>query len=502
MYRHLRGAPPSHVVTVTSDDDNCANFLSRLPQPLDLDYGMYEVGLLDFRLFQRGSSNSSPADLPLGDAQGTKLFPNLVPPQVDHFKYQYHNKSSILEFIGDFNAQTTAANYPVKIVGYFISKTDLICEIKVTTLDVNEHIVLPPQIAKTLGFRRRCVYLGSFMGEYPVTNDNLKNLQDKVIYNLELVKYPYKDNLINLDRMYTELVSIAFRMQEYREFINKMVEDIRKYGYRLTINFLENGLTEIKYESVNTQDEYVIFPSKLTQCLGFTIQKFNVGTHTSSVPFDSQKFQKFKQFEKFVFEFRRYHTIPLAMDEPSSTDIPTILTTINSTFGKWNYDELRPEFTISDGKIAIANIDPGIRIRLPKILNKFLGIDENAEFNSANHFVLGTNIIEEEKEIEFKETDVEVPVVVPPEPDGDKDILILVDIIQNQMYANKMCPILQQIVWDGKSNIHVSFRSVLYVSLNSEHISFIRVQLRDQYLREIRADNFSAILRLHFKPRL
>jgi len=127
----------------------------------------------------------------------------------------------------------------------------------------------------------------------------------------------------------------------------------------------------------------------------------------------------------------------------------------------------------------------------------------NLRFHSiSKDYVLGQELIEEEKKIKFEDTDKEMPPVVPPEPAGDQDVMILVDCIHNQMYANKMCPILQQTVWDSKSNVHIAFNPVVYMSLNSEHISQIRVHLLDQNLREIRAKGFSTILRLHFKPRI
>ena len=83
-----------------------------------------------------------------------------------------------------------------------------------------------------------------------------------------------------------------------------------------------------------------------------------------------------------------------------------------------------------------------------------------------------------------------------------QELLVLINIVENQIYGNRLAPVLVHSPWDFKSDLYVQKSSVAYLPLNCTDVSEIRVTLLNEKLEEIILNNFSVVLRLHFKPRI
>jgi hypothetical protein len=81
-------------------------------------------------------------------------------------------------------------------------------------------------------------------------------------------------------------------------------------------------------------------------------------------------------------------------------------------------------------------------------------------------------------------------------------MLVLVDIAAPEFYRGRMIPMIQELKLTNKTSFTKEFLPVIYMPLRSEHVQQIRVQLIDEYGREIDFPNCETIVTFHIKPRL
>ena len=81
-------------------------------------------------------------------------------------------------------------------------------------------------------------------------------------------------------------------------------------------------------------------------------------------------------------------------------------------------------------------------------------------------------------------------------------MLVLVDIAAPEFYRGRMLPLIQEMRLTNKSDFTKDFLPVIYMPLTSEHVHQIRVQLIDEYGRDIEFANSETVVTLHIKPRV
>ena len=190
---HLETFPlQSHLVTLHSEKGQASNFMARLPKTLKLPRGYYNVGLLEMRCFQvdipesekevetKVEETPQPAQVP--QQPPPPLFPGIQTPTVETKGFLYTQVDEIVSLQINFNRAMADAKAPIQLAAFYISATEAVACVRITHTDVNKYIVLSEDLALALGFRRRCFYLGRYMGESVITKDNLSLLVNRAVY--------------------------------------------------------------------------------------------------------------------------------------------------------------------------------------------------------------------------------------------------------------------------------------------------------------------------------
>ena len=145
--------------------------------------------------------------------------------------------------------------------------------------------------------------------------------------------------------------------------------------------------------------------------------------------------------------------------------------------------------------------DDTINIKLPAAIYNYFNIPVKTWMNNKSRVAVGEDVRQQEIVVEDERT-YHMSISQMPIEGDDRDVLILMDILENQTYGNALSPVLAHIPWDIESDARVSIDSVLYLPLNCDVVSNIRVSLTDEKLNTIsKLNGYVTILRLHFCPR-
>jgi len=489
---HSPFALKNYYVTLKSNDfpgNSGANFICPLPQPLHLPRNLYDVGILNITY---NTTDKSEDSMQL-DQQTKLLFPHLKPPVIKNYTYNYEKRNKLNDFFMHFNRRLAEMQFPAALE-LWLAKSDKEFIVQIQNRG-KKNILFPVEIAEFLGFRRRMFEPGSHTGESVCSESNLIGLKSGD-YILETIDFPDKQNLITLDRMYEELLYVAYKGEEPKQFFEKIVRNVNTEGHLLQLEMTPEEKFNISLKSGREYtNEYIVFPQKLVAAMGLDRNKFNVGKYESVGKLQRDLFAEIQKKEKLYFKFGRRRNLLLPMNEPSSLDYQKVLEEINKTFSKWKLDDLRPNFKVQDGKLYAENLEDGVE--LPQAVIKFFEIPEETVITAEEKVDVGETIVEEEREKEIKteEQPIQTTHYV------SQRILILSDVVENQMYGMQMLPTLGQLPYSDKKNVFETFKSVLYVPLSSEHVYYIRVQLVDEFTAQL-SNIKDTQLTLHFKPRI
>jgi len=205
-----------------------------------------------------------------------------------------------------------------------------------------------------------------------------------------------------------------------------------------------------------------------------------------------------------LFELGKFQEIKIPLYEPGAKTYVDVLNAINKSFEEWKFDESRPKFYVKDGKIYMHDMTDDIddiRVKLPDAIAKYFGFHPDTVFVDQRGFDVSSNIVNEERRLIEQTQHVNTASDMPIEYDN-RQLVILLDILENQIYGEIMAPILAQIPWDLKSDIRFKDESVVYLPLNSNVLSYIRVQLTNEQLATISSlTGYTSVIKLHFRPR-
>ena len=522
----------SHLVTLISEKDQAGNFIAWLPQPLHLARGFYDVGVLELRCFKVPSATALAPIAPVKAPEGTcsdqgenmeceespqpgtssisrilaveepLLFPGIAPPEIGYVQFVYRKQASLMEFSMEFAAAMDKGSYPVRLGFDYVTDDEAIANWRsLSSAPSDMYYVIPEELAYVTGFTRRFFSSGEFNGERTVTEQELKLLEDGELYSLETVKYPYKLNLISVNRRYKDLVRVRFEHKTIDDFLKYIKERAATVNCVVQLDMLEDGRIKLTYTPAKEED-YLKMPAKLLDILGFVkTDTFTSGEYISEFSYSEEQFAKLVPVHEFVLEIGRYIETLQPMSEPSKHDYHNVVTTLNDSFIEWNYDDFEPEFVLDDGSIFVNNIPQHVYITLPAPVCEFFGIDSNTKFTHSTRIPVGEAI----RSIQMKEQDDqnqrENVITLPPQPTSAQEVLLLLDIVMNQNFANRLAPVVQHCRWDINSDLVLHAQPVLYLPLCCEHLNCIRVMLTDAYLVPLNLQEYVTILRLHFKPR-
>lgn len=508
MDRLFYEPPQTYRLTVHSDEVSAGNFYAHLPKPLAFGNGFYEVALLRIQIYKINKNVPVKPEI-TGLTQATKvpqldkLFSDYKEPTTQFFQYLYQTKSNIADFCLHLSTQFKMKGFPVRVRAEQVNDTEVVARLHVEHWDVNKYIILDPFLSVVLGFTRRSFYLGTYMGASLLTAEALSLLNPTISYDNASVTFTSRDNVITLDNMYEELIVLVKKRTEFQAFLNDCVAHFVELGYELILALQPDNKVALKLDSVNSSDEYIILPTNLSECFGFNGSgRFTVGTYMSARAYSDSVFKGFNADETFVVTAARYHTLLLPMREPSTSNFEAILMEINETFVRNNLDDLRPHFKIEDGKISVENLSDSSSCRLPKEVNSFFGLPEDAVFKQNTILAVGPEVNQAER---IQAAEMSVPDVasdILPQAGGNtEDALVLLDCVEPQIYGNRVAPILDHISWDINTGINFERTSLIYLPLTCQHVDHFRVTLTDSSLKELSLPGYYTVLTLHFRPR-
>ena len=374
----------SYLLTLCSSDEpgnRANNFIARLPEPIHLPFGLYDIGLLNMRVTPTNVPSLEPMDAPVGT-----LFPNLIKPDIIKLVYTVKDVEPVRKIVSDIDEWAEGNKLPLKLTMLMTEDKKLLVHLT-NTSKIKEVIILPESIAKLMGFRKRYFPPGQYWSETTVVNDGSVKKGDT--FNFARLELKYHENVIKLERLYPEKMYLAYRMQDYRSFIDSVEDELKLDGYNIEIDVGPDDSCELRIGSKSgREDEYVVLPEKLAQALGFTDTKFLVGTYKSPA-FNNDVFKTLKNEERLYFEFGRYDTVEISMDEPKTLHHTAVLEELNQVFQRWAFDDLRPVFEVVDGKITSKNLPSDTFITLPKLVDDFFEIRQETVFENDTEVEVG-----------------------------------------------------------------------------------------------------------------
>ena len=503
MYCH--SPHPSHVLTLHNDlqQNDCGDFTFTLPQPLHVPRTCYEVGLMDFKLFSSSPSTSeTPLNIQPAEQATTvqaSLFTNAASPVITSLPYIYHPKENVMQLYKSISDDLKALNYPLEFRVEFVKPGMAIFNLIVET-DENEYVLLPQQVADTFGFRRRLFSKGRYNSEYIVPWTQVNGWRDLKTYDMKTATFAASDNLITMKR---KCPSMVYTWYEYgdtiKQFLDRLCEGAQRIGTNITLDLTDDKIT-MKYEASN-KNETIKLPDTIADLLHIgTKTTFTPGTYAAEDPYDTTIFSELRNGEAFVIEVFKTLEVQIPMDEPSDYSYPEVLNTINSAFTEYNFDNLHPQFVVQDGQIMMICEDY-VQVKLPSGVCRYFGIPEEHYFNVAAPMPVNEAIqMAELILIELQQPHMAESKV--PVDRNARELLVLIDIIENQAYGNRMVPVLDQISWDYKSAIKAARDPVVYMPLNCDVLSNVRVTLTNEILQILPfLRSHQAVLKLHFRPR-
>ena len=523
----------NYLVTLYSEKDQAGSFISWLPQPLFLPKGFYDVGLIDLRCYKVPSPSQPPQAAPEGictsaedpncDDQGeeagtstllsaaggdaTPLFLGLREPVVESKQYIYdeqvdlmglglHVSEKLLE-VGDNDP-----SFPMKLGFDYLDVDQAVAKWETTSVANNEaEYVIPEDLAAATGFRRRIFRSGAYTGERLVTSRELIRLGNLESYAFSTITYPYTENLITIHRLYKELVRTKFNYDDIESFLRHIEERVKEKDCDLKFEKLSDRKIKMTFTPTNAQ-EYLSLADTLRYLLGFPkTDRFMAGEHVSRFAFRAQAFSKLKKGENMLIEVGKIRQYKIPLEEPAAYDIPSVIQTLDESFAKWEFENLSPRFKIEDGAMFVENIPDDVSLTLPTAIYTHFGVEEGATFSRGIRHAVGQKIKETEQRQEDYENQREEIITLPTQPTNEQEVLILLDIVENQQVGNRLAPVIQHCQWDINTSLVFRAKPVLFLGLNCEQVSSIRVSLTDAYLKPFQLPGYAKILRLYFKHR-
>jgi hypothetical protein len=479
---------PSICCTLKSGNDRIklntsTNFITELPNELKLPKDVYEVGVTTLHYTPsepkiEAKEEKKKAVIPKGP-----LFPNLKPPTEVTSTLKKSNKQLTL-FLSDVNIQLENEKMPV-VFSFYPLEDSVIVTIVMNSPVTRQYLVIPDDLATLLGFNRNRFPYGKIPAVTPVTNASFENVPMGTEYIIKLVTYKDTQNLIGIHMPFETILPFQRQNSQGDEdpnvYLKRLCEKMMLYYQNFSMKIGPDKKTTFTFEDVISTKSFCVVPQKLLDCIGFIHDTFTAGTHKSDFEFNLDKYKEIADISELDFRFQTYADFPIEMNEPINLEIDNVLTEINGSFESNLFGNTEVQFVIANGDIYIQSvITEKMSVKLPKAVNKYLGIDENQEFFCNTKVKVGSDIQEQEEEKEIEEEEIEDKVPADAKP---TKLLILSDIVQNQLYGHHVLPILQDVDLskDYKNETRIDFNPVIYLPLSRQHLRQIHINLVDEF---------------------
>ena len=152
-----------------------------------------------------------------------------------------------------------------------------------------------------------------------------------------------------------------------------------------------------------------------------------------------------------------------------------------------------------NGDKATSQMRAGDSVQLPKAINKQLGLDEDFVFViDYEHQSKQTNQVES---FERPESEPEIETEVVQIERIAKQLLVTCSAVKNQYFGDRQYPILRilDLSQEYIKQTQSTFSPILYVPLESDDITQVRIRLLDEFGRLLNFGNNPVQLTLHFR---
>jgi len=155
-----------------------------------------------------------------------------------------------------------------------------------------------------------------------------------------------------------------------------------------------------------------------------------------------------------------------------------------------------------DGDKATSQMKIGDSVQLPKAINTQLGLGEDFVFQADyEHQNKQTNQINQEESFERPDIEPEVVTESVQIERIAKQLIVTCSAVKNQYFGDRQYQLLRVLDLPREyiNQTHMSFSPILYVPLESDDITQVRVRLLDEFGRLLNFDNNPVQITLHFR---
>lgn len=497
-----REVPESLYISLTSrnNPDGVTNseILTQFAQPLRFARDRFEVGLLS-----TGFTTDSHTELQSNVTTSSSLFPGYKEPTVTKLTVTKTRDEIFFFATEDVNNVTVAKKfYFVAFVEKEEPEGKVFFILQNNNMDESQFIFFPSDLGSLLGFPfRRCFSAGEYYANEIAETASLEKIKPQQKFEIELITLQEQRDLIQVyERQEFLMYYKCVGTDDRTNFFTNVSKKLRERGYLIDFSWDKDLKSIIKVQTLsNHSEDFIILPKELLSCLNFENDMFNVGVHTSTEPFDQEKFKEIKENDFIWFRLRYWFANRFPMGEPVTIEHRDVISTINNALRKYSARSM--SFAMENGALKFSAVDENVKVVLPPLVNKYFGFSESAEFPTSEEINVDKQVEEEEEKDEFIEEKTAEGEII--SSDQGSHVFILTNVTENQFHGDKMLPAIRVIPTPEANNkFREIYSPVIYQPLTCSDVSQLRVKFTDAFGRQLRfKEGTETTLQLHFKSK-
>ena len=495
-----------------------SDFINRLPEAVGiLDRDNYECGLVDIRYTPVEATpppapSSSPEPPPKRGRMDTTatskpvekgpFFPGLKLEDPEELHIVKGNVSAE-RYISDIQDLLRPINAQIERQSY--EKEDIwTATINYAPANVNQILIFPEEISKALGFNQTSFLPGRTHSYEPVDNAKLDEIpsEEQLTFLIPHFHQDYTQNImtVNTTSQYIQKFKLEFGKKHNNivTFLTQLRASFTQdrhipvnIGFRATEDTNSiHGKSLIQF--TGKENEELVIPVELAKTLGFTTNIFTRGDHNSPNDVDVEEFHRIPDETDLYFKIKNKLEYKFPLEEPDDRKLDAIMASVNMGLVVLG---LTIKFDV-DGDKCTTQMTADDSVKLPSSINRQLGL--------ADDFVFTLDYKHENKqEIAFEQPDSE-PVIEMESVQIErisKQLIVTCSAVKNQYFGESQYPVLRilNLPQEYINQTQITFSPILYVPLESDDITQVRVRLLDEFGRLLNFGNNPVQLTLHFR---
>jgi len=510
-----------------------SDFINRLPESLGIvDRENYECGLVDIRYtpIEYAPPPPAPASTPSTSSTSVqepqpkrgRMEPVVRQPSLDNspiFPGMVYEEPQVLELIKEnVSAERLIAKIQdlLRPIGAQIERKTyeqqpiMTAAINYQPPDPNTVLIFPVEIANALGFTQPSFVAGKTHSYTPVDDAKLEEIPatTNLIFFVQPIPPNYKENLMTVNTTAQYILEFVMKFSDRHNNIISFLTQLRtkfttnvhipvKIGFMVSDD--EESIQGKSYIEFNgKENEELVIPEAIAKTLGFTTNIIVPGKHNSPNDVNVQEFQKVDDGTVLHFKIKTKLQYKFPMDEPGSRRLDAIMDSVNFSF----YTLGLPISFNVDGDKATSQMKIGDSVQLPKAINTQLGLGEDFVFQADyEHQSKQTNQINQEESFERPDIEPEVVTESVQIERIAKQLIVTCSAVKHQYFGDRQYQLLRVLDLPREyiNQTHMTFSPILYVPLESDDITQVRVRLLDEFGRLLNFDNNPVQITLHFR---